>query len=58
MKVVGVPVGNFDGELDTCKFFVNHILTRKRYQNLNSLKFHVLSQFLIHRKEAKLPKIK
>ena len=43
---------------DICKFFVNHILTPKKYQDLNPLKFHVLSQLLIHTKEAKLPKIK
>ena len=41
---------------DTCQFFVNHLLTSKRYQNLNLWKFHVFSQLLIHRKEAKLPR--
>ena len=33
VKVVGVPVGNFREK--PSYFFFNHILTPKRYQNLN-----------------------
>ena len=35
-----------------------YLLTPQRYQNLNPWKFHVLNQLLIHRKEAKLPRVK
>ena len=34
----------------TCTFFINHIFTPKRYQNLNSLQFKILSQFLAQKR--------
>ena len=34
----------------TCKFFIYHIFTPERYQNLNSLQFHIFSQCLTQKR--------
>ena len=58
-KVVGVPEGNFPETLkDTCQFFVNYLLTPKRYQNLKLLKIPCFESTFHTQKRGKITKNK